>query len=53
MENFHAPAGLDLEAKSPEEIALSIISEIVMHRNGGTGHPLRSIKSIELSKEKS
>ena len=53
MENFHAPAGLDLEAKSPEEIALSIISEIVMHRNGGTGHPLRSITSIELSKEKS
>ena len=53
MEKFHAPAGLDLEAKTPEEIALSIISEIVMHRNGGTGHPLRSITSIELSKEKS
>ena len=34
---FHSPAGLDLKAKSPEEIALSIISEIVMINNGGTG----------------
>lgn len=33
----HAPAGLDLGAHTPEEIALSVISEIVMQRRGGGG----------------
>jgi xanthine dehydrogenase accessory factor len=32
-----APAGLDLNARTPEEIALSVISEIVMERRGGSG----------------
>jgi len=32
-----APAGLDLGAATPEEIALSVISEIVMVRRGGSG----------------
>lgn len=41
LDRFHAPAGLDLKAKGPEEIALSVLSEIVMHRNGGTGKPMR------------
>lgn len=41
LERFHAPAGLDLGARSAEEIALSIISEIVMLRNQGTGQHLR------------
>ncbi|MBA7620906.1 hypothetical protein ES703_28262 [subsurface metagenome] len=41
LERFHAPAGLDLKAKTPEEIALSIMSEIVLQRNGGTGRPMR------------
>ena len=31
---IHAPVGLDIGAKSPEEIALSIISEIVAVRQG-------------------
>ncbi|ANE57271.1 MULTISPECIES: XdhC family protein [Methylomonas] len=35
-----APAGLDLAAKLPEEIALSIISEMVAVRRGGSGLPL-------------
>ena len=37
---FHSPAGLNLNAKSAEEIALSILSEIVMHRNSGSGEPM-------------
>lgn len=53
LERFHAPAGLDLEAKTAEEIALSILSEMVMHRNGGTGHPLRSVSAVESEKETS
>ncbi len=37
---IRSPAGLDLGAKTPEEIALSILSEIVAVRWGGTGEPL-------------
>ena len=53
LERFHAPAGLDLEAKTAEEIALSILSEMVMHRNGGTGHTMRSVTEVKSEKEKS
>lgn len=35
-----APAGLDLGATTPEEIALSIVSQIVALRRGGTCQPL-------------
>lgn len=41
LQRFHAPAGLDLKAKAAEEIALSIMSEIVMHHNGGSGKSLQ------------
>ena len=51
LERFHAPAGLDLEAKTAEEIALSILSEMVMHYNGGTGHPLRSVGATVVSEK--
>ncbi|MFA5984035.1 MAG: XdhC family protein [Methylococcaceae bacterium] len=40
LARVRAPAGLDLGAKLPEEIALSIISEMVLVRRGGCGHPL-------------
>jgi xanthine dehydrogenase accessory factor len=33
----HAPIGLELNAETPEEIAVSIMAEIVMLRNSGTG----------------
>ncbi|MHB8254622.1 MAG: XdhC family protein [Acidiferrobacter sp.] len=36
-----APAGLDLGARSPEEIALSVMSEIVLVRRGGSGRRMR------------
>jgi xanthine dehydrogenase accessory factor len=36
----HAPAGLDIGAQTPEEIALSIISEAVAVRRGGSGRPM-------------
>ena len=41
LRQFHAPAGLDLKAKAAEEIALAIMSEIVMHRNGGSGKSMQ------------
>lgn len=37
LSRIHAPAGLDLGAKMPEEIALSLISEMVLIRRGGKG----------------
>lgn len=34
---FHSPLGLELEAESPEEIAVSIMAEIIMLRRQGSG----------------
>lgn len=36
-----APSGLDLGARTPEEIALCVISEIVLIRRGGSGLRMR------------
>ncbi|MFF2045485.1 XdhC family protein [Kitasatospora sp. NPDC058170] len=41
LDRLHSPIGLDLNACSPEETALAIAAEIVAHRNGATGAPLR------------
>jgi xanthine/CO dehydrogenase XdhC/CoxF family maturation factor len=41
---FFAPAGLDLNAETPEEIALAIISEIQLVFAGGSGQSLRDQK---------
>jgi len=37
---LYAPIGLDIGALTPEEIAISICSELIMVRRGGTGQPL-------------
>tara|TARA_Y100000591_G_scaffold327894_1_gene353272 strand:- start:110 stop:910 length:801 start_codon:yes stop_codon:yes gene_type:complete len=44
LANFFSPTGLELNAKTPEQIALSILSEMVMLENGGTGNQKRNIK---------
>jgi xanthine dehydrogenase accessory factor len=41
LARVHAPIGLELNAETPEEIAVSIMAEIVMLRNGGTGEPMQ------------
>jgi xanthine dehydrogenase accessory factor len=38
---LRAPIGLDVGARTPEEIALSILAEWLMVRQGGTGTALR------------
>ncbi|MDE2167281.1 MAG: XdhC family protein [Alphaproteobacteria bacterium] len=48
LARVRAPAGLDLGAETPEEIALSVLSEIVMLRRGADGVP-RSRKASETS----
>ncbi len=40
LANLHAPAGLDIGAEGPQEISLSILAELVLHRRGGSGTPL-------------
>jgi xanthine dehydrogenase accessory factor len=41
LARLHAPIGLDLGARSPEEIALAVVAEIVKERRGGKGISLR------------
>jgi xanthine dehydrogenase accessory factor len=37
IERVNSPMGLELNAETPEEIALSMLAEIIMQRRGGTG----------------
>jgi xanthine dehydrogenase accessory factor len=38
----HSPLGLELHAESPEEIAVSIMAEVIMLRNGGSGLSMKA-----------
>jgi xanthine dehydrogenase accessory factor len=42
-----APIGLELNAETPREIALSIMAEIVMLRNGGDGKPMQWLGTVQ------
>lgn len=37
----HSPMGLELQAETPEEIAVSIMAEVLMVRAKGTGKPMK------------
>jgi xanthine dehydrogenase accessory factor len=39
---IHSPIGLELNAETPEEIAVSILAEIIMLRNEGSGKPMKA-----------
>ena len=41
IKEIRAPIGLDIHARTPAEIALSVMSEIMMFRLGGTGKPMK------------
>ncbi|MGH7088297.1 MAG: XdhC family protein [Stellaceae bacterium] len=48
LARIYAPAGLDFHARTPGEIALSTLGEIVMLRRGGTGaHRREAIRAKE------
>ncbi|MBI2888160.1 MAG: XdhC family protein [Chloroflexi bacterium] len=46
LERVRTPIGLDIHAETPEEIAVSIVAELIMTRNGGTGRPLSQVERI-------
>lgn len=47
LARVHSPMGLELNAETPEEIALSIMAEIIMLRRGGDGVQMRDNESKE------
>lgn len=46
LARIHAPIGLELQAETPKEIAVSILAEIIMVRRGGTGQPMRWLGDV-------
>lgn len=40
IDRIHSPLGLELNAETPKEIAVSILAEIIMQRRGGDGRPM-------------
>ena len=41
LNEIRSPIGLDISARTPEEIAISIIGEVLMFRLGGTGRAMK------------
>jgi len=46
LDGVHAPVGLDLGALTPDEIAVSIVAELVAVRRGGSGAAMRLDPSL-------
>ena len=46
LKRVHSPAGLDFSAMTPEEIALSIVGEMVTIRRGGSGKSMMDLKEV-------
>ena len=44
LKRVHSPAGLDFAGTTPEEIALSIVGEMVAVRRGGSGKSMMELK---------
>jgi xanthine dehydrogenase accessory factor len=44
LARVHSPMGLGIGAETPDEIAVSIMAEVLMLRNGGSGRPMQNPK---------
>ncbi len=51
VDRVWAPAGLDLGASGPEEIALSIMSQIIAIKRGGSASALKTVKDHAAAEE--
>ena len=45
LDRLHAPIGLDIGGQTVQEMAISILAEIIAVRSGGTGAPLSTVTS--------
>ncbi len=50
LARVHSPMGLELNAETPEEIAVSILAEVLMVKDKGTGKSMKG-KQAEVSKQ--
>jgi xanthine dehydrogenase accessory factor len=41
LDRVHSPVGLELNAETPEEIGVSIMAEVIMKRNSGSGKSMK------------
>jgi len=48
LERVHTPIGLDIGAETPEEIAVSIVAELIAVRRGGTGAKLFELRRAKI-----
>jgi xanthine dehydrogenase accessory factor len=51
LSRVRAPIGLALGGRTPGEIAVSILAEIVAHRHGGNGKPMSIVDVVDASSD--
>jgi xanthine dehydrogenase accessory factor len=49
LAGVHAPMGLELNAETPEEIAVSILAQVIQHQRGGTGEAMHTPRGAAAS----
>lgn len=47
LQRIHSPIGLEINAETPEEIAVSIMAEVIMNRRGGDGRAMSNMPPDE------
>ncbi|MGB2694898.1 MAG: XdhC/CoxI family protein [Dehalococcoidia bacterium] len=48
LERVHTPIGLDIGAETPEEIAVSVVAEIIAVRRGGSGAKMSELRKARI-----